>query len=170
MIIQNYGLHWRRDGVNWGKKGLGNQGDLMGRLATKAKSPVVNFRNQSGIYILQDGFRPVYIGQTGRGEQRLFARLKAHRKNHLAERWDRFSWFGIYPVKKGALDENAKVASFLTTIENVLDHLEGALILITEPPLNKLGARMGKAEQYRQIASSGSRAAVENLIDDEDDE
>ena len=170
MIIQNYGLHWRRDGVNWGRPGAGNQGHLTGRLASRVNSPNVNFREQSGIYILQDGFKPVYIGQTGRGDQRLFSRLKAHQKNHLAERWDRFSWFGVYPVKKGVLDLKANVAKISTTIESILDHVEGVLMLVTEPPLNKQGARMGDADQYRQIPTSGSRAAADSLIEDEDEE
>lgn len=153
MLIQNYGLHWRRECVAWGKKGLGNEGHLTGRLAHRQTATHVNFRQQSGIYILQDGFRPVYIGQSGSSDQRLFARLKAHTLNHLAERWDRFSWFGIYPVKRGKLVMSADVTKIQTNIYNILDHLEGALICVTEPPLNRQGARFGKVEQYKQVTS-----------------
>lgn len=151
MLIQNYGLHWRRDCIVWGRKGLGNEGHLTGRLASRRTAAHVNFRYQSGIYILQDGFRPVYIGQSGSSDQRLFARLKGHTQNHLAERWDRFSWFGIYPVKRGKLDTSVNVESIKTDIYSVLDHVEGALISVTEPPLNRQGARFGGVEQYKQV-------------------
>jgi hypothetical protein len=142
---------------------LGNEGHLTGRLASRKGAPHVNFRNQSGIYILQEGFRPVYIGQAGRSDQRLFTRLKAHTQNHLAERWDRFSWFGIYPIKKGELDASASVVRIQTNIDSVLNHIEGVLISVTEPPLNRQGARFGKAEQYRQV---DLRAAEEDEGDE----
>lgn len=151
MIIQNYGLHWRRDVVNWGRRGAGNQGDLVGRLAERVNSPHVDFRQQSGIYILHDGFKPLYIGQAGRADQRLFSRLRGHTRNHLAERWDRFSWFGIYPVANGALDDNFDINNIQTNIDGILDHIEGALISVTEPALNRQGARFGQAQQWKQV-------------------
>ncbi len=163
MLIQNYGLHWLRDGVDWGRKGLGNEGHLTGRLASRKGAKHVNFRYQSGIYILQDGFRPVYIGQSGRSDQRLFTRLKGHTQNHLAERWDRFSWFGIYPVKRGKLDTAANVTRIQTDIYSVLDHIEGALISVTEPPFNRQGARFGYAEQYRQVVFDRSSLEGEDI-------
>lgn len=157
MIIQNYGLHWKREEVNWGWKGEGNKGTLMGREAEKVRSPHVNFRRQAGIYILQEGFRSVYVGQTGKGDGKLFQRLRHHTRHQLAERWDRFSWFGIYPVieyaeegeKLWGVDESFKLRQI--EIPEILDHLEGALISVTEPPLNRQGARFGKALQYKQI-------------------
>ncbi|UPT53456.1 hypothetical protein [Synechococcus phage Ssp-JY39] len=160
MIIMNYGLHWNRDEIHWGGRGRGNAGDLLGRLAIRVNSPEVDFRQQSGIYVLQDRFNPVYIGQTGSGAgNRMFNRLKSHTQNHLAERWDRFSWFGIARVENGVLvptdDHNVT-----TTVRHVLDHVEGVLISITEPALNRQGARFGEAEQYVQIG----------LDDDEEDD
>lgn len=151
MIIQNYGLHWRRDRVAWGTRGAGNQGHLTGRLSHRVNSPHVNFREQAGIYILQDGFRPIYIGQAGRGDQRLFLRLRGHTRNQLAERWDRFSWFGIFPVTNGDLDLDAPVDNIRTDVAAILDHVEGVLISVTEPPLNRQGARFGQAQQYKQV-------------------
>lgn len=151
MIIRNYGLHWKREHINWGGRGRGNAGDLSGRLVDKVKSPEVDFRWQSGIYVLQDRFVPIYIGQTGSGnDNRLFNRLKSHAWNRLAERWDRFSWFGIAPVIDGEVvpSDDHKVS---TTVRHVLDHVEGVLISITEPAQNRQGARFGEAEQYRQI-------------------
>lgn len=137
MIIQNYGLHWVRKDVDWGKKGKGNQGDLLGRLSKTVKSPTVRFREQAGIYILQDEFKPIYIGQCGSGEQRLFGRLRDHTRNHLAERWNRFSWFGVYPVKGEELNLKVNVDKITTDVYAILDHVEGVLISVTEPPLNR---------------------------------
>ena len=37
-----------------------------------------------------------------------------------------------------------------TDIYDVLDHIEGALIAVTEPALNRQGARWGEAQQYTQ--------------------
>lgn len=156
MLIHNYGLHWRREYVAWGKKGAGNEGHLTGRLASRKGSPHINFRYQAGIYILQEGFKPLYIGQAGRSEHRLFSRLKGHTQNHLAERWDRFSWFGIYPVKKGELNTAVDVVRLQVDIDSILNHIEGALISVTEPPLNRQGARFGSAEQYKQIQPSSA--------------
>jgi len=164
LIIRNYGLHWKREAVNWGKKGVGNAGSLTGRLATKAKSKHVDFRDQAGVYILQDRFRVVYIGQAGRGAQRLFSRLKSHTKNHLADRWNRFSWFGIYPVKGDLVDSNLDLKKIKTDAFTVLDHLEGALISITEPPLNRQGPHFGDVGQYIQ------RRPENDTDDDNDDE
>jgi hypothetical protein len=162
MLISNYGLHWKRDEIHWGWRGPGNAGSLLGRVSTRVKSPEVDFRNQSGIYVLQDRFVPVYIGQTGSGaDNRLFNRLKEHTWNRLAERWDRFSWFGIAPVRDGVLvptdDHEVK-----TTVRHVLNHVEGVLISITEPSLNRQGARFGEAEQYVQILSEDEEDEIEN--------
>ena len=166
MIINNYGLHWKRDGVGWGTPGPGGKGSVTGRLSKKVKSPTVDFREQAGIYILQDGFKPIYIGQSGKGTHRLFDRLRNHSRSDLAERWDRFSWFGIYPVLNGVVDITANVQKIETDIFNVLDHLEGVLISVTEPPLNRQGGRFGEAEQYKQIP----RRAPNDEEDGEDNE
>src|SRR5690242_19182308 len=106
MIIQNYGLYWRAKNVFWGDgtKGKKAIGTLLGH-ATGAKSgDPINFRDQTGIYVLYDDeFRVVYVGQTGaqklkrrRGRpskkkkmpiKKLYDRLKQHQNDNLAGRW-----------------------------------------------------------------------------------
>ncbi|WP_342627188.1 hypothetical protein AAC691_12930 [Nguyenibacter vanlangensis] len=151
-IIKNYGLFWKRSEVNWGSPGQGNGGTLMGRLVSSRKSEPVDFREQSGIYILQDGFRVIYVGQSGSGDQKLFLRLKSHTKNHLAERWDRFSWFGIKSVlNTHKLSQSDSKTAERGKTSDILNQLEGVLINVTEPPLNRQGARFGKnVAQYIQ--------------------
>ena len=39
-------------------------------------------------------------GKLGAGNSTLFSRLKNHLSDHLADRWDKFSWFGVRKVNK----------------------------------------------------------------------
>src|ERR1700680_4765828 len=77
-----------------------NPGSLRGAASRGPNSVPVEFREQRGIYALYANYDLVYVGQTGAGDDRLFKRLKVHRTDHLAERWDRFSWFGTQWVTK----------------------------------------------------------------------
>lgn len=149
MLIQNYGLYWRRDLIHWGKGR--NKGHLKGSRAGGKKSDIVDFRNQVGIYVLYDeSFSVVYAGQAGKGNQRLFHRLGQHRKDRLADRWSRFSWFGHCWVTNGnTLSQKNK--SIHANLTDVLNHIEGILIEAVEPPRNRQGGIFGdKVRQYLQ--------------------
>ena len=77
MLIQNYGLFWKRPLVDWGTRGRGRSGTLMGRPARQLRSPGVDFREQQGVYVLyDDNFKIIYVGQAGAGNQRLFCSLE----------------------------------------------------------------------------------------------
>lgn len=140
---------WRRDSVFWGrgyKKGI-----LQGRRSHR----VIDFRRQIGVYVLYDeGRHPVYVGQAGQGNARLFSRLRNHRRDSLAHRWQYFSWFGLLTVNKsGQLsgwDNQAKRVS--GTIGSTLNEIEGVLIAATEPPFNKQGAKFHGIPRYRQMS------------------
>jgi hypothetical protein len=150
MLFQNYGLFWRADRINWGSRGKGNEGRLLGR--TSPTSPPVDFRNQRGVYALyDDAFQMLYVGQAGYGNKKLYDRLHNHMSDHLAERWQRFSWFGIDPVdeteQKYVLVESEPQAP---QVNQVLDHLEAILIAAAEPKLNRQGGKFGDAKKYHQ--------------------
>ncbi len=100
VLIQNYGLFWLRTDVYWGKPG--SDGHLKGIWSKKLTSDPVDFRYQQGVYVLYDeAFNLVYVGQAGANDnQRLFIRLRQHTQDALAQRWNRFSWFGVRWVKK----------------------------------------------------------------------
>ncbi len=135
-IIKSYGLFWSIDHVFWGR---GKQkGELLGVPSRATSSEPVDFRRQIGIYVLYSGHQMIYVGQTGAGNQRLLARLKAHRSDFLANRWNRFSWFGLRKVlTTGKLStENTKAGAKLSV---VLNHIEAVLIAAVEPTLNKQG-------------------------------
>lgn len=150
MLIQNYGLFWQRSRVFFGIGG--NAGHLKGVLASAKKSAPVDFRDQQGVYCLyDDNFRLVYVGQAGgKNDQRLFVRLKQHRSDNVADRWTKFSWFGIRQVLSSGKLKAVKGNSH-AKIGDVLNHIEGILIAAAEPIHNRQGGRFGEqVEQYIQ--------------------
>lgn len=149
MLIQNYGLFWQEERINWG---AGKRKGSLPGYWRGGKWCEVEFRYQKGVYVLYDSnYRIVYVGQAGRKNQCLFDRLKQHRKDALAERWSMFSWFGTRPVVEVDDDKYALGDQQLTTdIPSVLNHIEAILIASCEPPLNRQGGRFGNAEQYLQ--------------------
>ena len=148
-LIANMGLFWREDCVYWGAGS--KAGHLNGVRAGAKTSKPVNFRKQRGIYVLYSDYKIIYIGQAGTGNASLFGRLKRHTRDDLAERWNRFSWFGLdrVLVKSGRLAAQTKAAYPSTT--TILNHIEGILIHATEPPLNRQGGTFGQGvHRYRQ--------------------
>ena len=149
MLIYNYGLFWKANDVHWGKSGKGNAGHLLGVYA-KNSDYVVDFREQSGIYVLQSNFSVVYVGQAGYGHQKLFDRLKMHLFDHLSGRWDTFSWFGTRSVKENC-ELKAEKSGYASSHDLLLNHLEAILISTTEPALNRQSGKFGEnVEQYLQ--------------------
>ena len=150
MLFQNYGLFWHADRIGRGSRGRGNQGTLLG--FRKKTLGLIDFRNQRGVYALYDkNFRMLYVGQAGYGNKRLYDRLDNHMNDHLGERWQRFSWFGIDPVK-GKPQHQALVEEEPSApqVNYVLNHLEAILIAAAEPSLNRQGGKFGNAQQFFQ--------------------
>jgi len=146
-MIRSYGVHWHVDGVFWGKPN--NSGTLLGAASRSVKAVPVDFREQRGIYALYADYELVYVGQTGAGDDRLFKRLKAHKSDHLSERWNRFSWFGTQWVTvKHCLSTDT--AAVYQTVEAALNIMEAVSIAIGEPRLNLQRGRWGDATQYFQ--------------------
>jgi hypothetical protein len=150
MLIRNYGHLWERRFVFWGRGG--NKGHLWGyRTATDDGA---DFRDQIGIYILFDkNYLPVYVGQTGSGDQRLFLRLRQHQNDHLWNRWEYFSWFGFRRVNaNGDLSEHDKPEKMFKAQGSILlNEIEAALLVALEPKLNKQGPRWKDVEEFFQF-------------------
>jgi hypothetical protein len=147
-VIKNYGLMWRRDSVFWGK------GNRKGLLEGRRSGKVINFRDQIGVYVLYDeARRPIYVGQAGQGNARLFNRLRSHRRDGLALRWNYFSWFGLLAINKsgGLSGWDAPSKRVSGTMKSTLNEIEGVLIAATEPAFNKQGARFRGIARYRQV-------------------
>lgn len=148
-IIQAYGLFWKDEHVFWGAGS--NAGALFGVSAGARRAEPVDFRDQVGIYVLYNGHRMMYVGQAGSGNRFLFKRLRSHRRDALAGRWDTFSWFGLRRVlRSGRLSNvNRRARSPLSA---TLNHMEAVLIATAEPTLNRQGGRFGgSARRYLQV-------------------
>lgn len=154
-MIKNYGLFWKREAVHWNPGGRrGNpRGHLIGSHVVERRQQQVNFRDQVGIYCLyDDNFRLLYTGQAGFGNATLFGRLRSHTNDHLSERWTKFSWFGL----KGILHEGDgyvlqdQVNANGLELNEVLNSLEGIIIVSAEPPLNRRGPNFGAAQKFSQ--------------------
>jgi hypothetical protein len=138
-LISTMGLFWRADHVFWGTPK--NSGSLLGRPARRRRDDPADFREQIGIYILYADYKLVYVGQTGSGDQKMLFRLRQHRSDDLAGRWNQFSWYGVRRVVAGGL--SMPKSAFHPTLATALNHIEGVLIHAAEPPFNGQGGRFG---------------------------
>lgn len=161
-MVKSYGLHWSIDRVFWGRPGVGHTGTLLGAASRSRNAKPVDFRDQRGIYALYADYELVYVGQTGAGDDRLFRRLKSHRRDHLSERWNRFSWFGTQWVTKQNI-LSTDTASVAASVESALNILEAVSIAISEPKLNLQRGRWSEATKYFQYFEG-----AESELDDEE--
>lgn len=170
--IRNFGILWERKHIHWGQRGPGGQGTLLG-YAAKSKSKRVDFRNQAGVYVLYDEKKePVYVGQAN-AEHTLFKRLRDHTSDHLRSRWQYFSWFGMLEPGQAAtgaayvpLVLPKKIATQpKTPLKDELNEIEGILIQVLEPRLNKRGANWGGAEEYVQDTSNSLHWTLDESIE-----
>ncbi len=139
-IINAFGIYWNRNLVHWK-----TTPDLLGIQQIGATE--VNFKDQIGIYLLHDTRETIYVGQAI--EQTLGQRLKNHTTDRLGGRWDRFSWFGFYPVtENGKLNVNVRFKDF--TIQNLGDILEAILIESIEPRQNRKQGNLFYGHEYLQ--------------------
>lgn len=161
-MIKSVGLFWSKDDIFWG---AGRQpGKLLGVPATNITATPIDFREQIGIYALYSGYQLLYVGQAGKGFAKLFNRLKNHRKGNLADRWDRFSWYGLRKVLgKGRLSAETEAAH--PEIGTVLNHMEAILIHAAEPPLNRQGGKFGEdVILYRQKRDERLGPTVDEMV------
>ncbi|MCZ7399897.1 MAG: HTH domain-containing protein [Candidatus Methanoperedens sp.] len=139
-IINAFGIYWYRTHVYW--KTIP---DLLGIQQIGASE--VNFKDQIGIYLLHDSREIIYVGQAI--DQPLGQRLKNHTSDRLSGRWDRFSWFGFYPVNEnGGLDNNKKYENI--SVQNLGDTLEAVLIESIEPRQNRKQGNLFHGLEYLQ--------------------
>lgn len=139
-IINSFGIYWSRELVHWK-----SFPDLLGIQQVGASG--VNFKEQIGIYLLHDGRETIYVGQAI--EQPLGKRLKIHTIDRLSGRWDRFSWFGFYPINdKGKLITDIKIENI--TFQNLGDLLEAVLIESMEPRQNRRQGNLFSGIEFLQ--------------------
>ena len=153
ILISNYGLRWHADRVAW-STASGNVG-LFGVPRRNRRKAPTDFRDQIAIYVLYRDEEVVYVGQSGARDNRLLSRLRNHRADRLADRWDRFSWFGLLPVSSdGTLF--AKSPSMAISPAQVLNQIEAVMVEAVEPRLNRQGGQFG-TEVTRYLQYPGIR-------------
>ena len=150
-IIKNYGFLWDRKWIYEGTGGQGNSGHLKGYAPAK---PIADFREQIGVYVLYDRDQQiVYVGQAGNGNATLFTRLKNHMSGELWNRWQYFTWVGFRDVNaNGNLSNHQEILTKINnyTYAKALNEIEGILIEVIEPKLNKQSGKLASAVEYRQ--------------------
>jgi hypothetical protein len=164
LAITSFGQFWERDKVNFGVRGKGNHGKLLGFTGPRSKPNIVDFREQMGVYVLYDNNRNVvYIGQAGSGNNKLLSRLKSHTRNHMRARWDYFSWFGLrqHTLRNELSQKQTPDSRFSGTNSEALDEIEAVLIQVIEPKLNKQGSRWKDTTEFFQY--------IEEEADEEED-
>lgn len=162
MLVRSVGLFWREDCVYWGAGN--NPGALYGVPYSNTTAEPIDFRAQIGIYALYADYQLVYVGQAGVGDQTLFSRLKQHRKNDLAERWNRFSWFGVLRVLESGRLAN-RTEALHPGLSDVLNHIEAILIHSAEPPMNGQGGRFGdRVKRYKQVRDERLGPSMHQMI------
>jgi hypothetical protein len=171
-IIKNFGFLWERKYIKRGSGGAGNAGSLDG-FRDGAKNSLIDFREQIGVYALYDENRSiVYVGQAGNGNATLFARLKQHMKgSNLWNRWIYFSWVGFRDVNEsGFLSKKQSVTARIGGFKygDALNEIEGILIELLEPKLNKQGGKLKNAMEYYQNIPD-EPVTMESLKDDIDE-
>lgn len=149
MLIRTIGLFWKREEVYWNSSV--RNGRLLGVPKGGKLSEPVNFGSQIGIYVLYADYDIVYVGQTGAELYGLYRRLKTHSRGDIADRWNRFSWYGIRNLNK-----NGQLAAITKkirpTYKEAIDHMEAILIHTAEPKLNRQSGHFGDSvTRYMQI-------------------
>ncbi len=161
-MITHYGLFWSERDVFWGRQN--DPGELSGRektplgrrgAPTKAeRRKVASYREYVGLYCLYGDGGLLYIGEAGLAtKSTLFTRLKSHRRDHLAGRWDKFSWYG----RKSCDGEcDTKLA---------LHQLEAIAISIINPGFNRQSGTFGKAMQVFQVSHEKAEGDLDTKIE-----
>jgi hypothetical protein len=159
-LINAFGMYWNRNKVMWdaNPKLWGKQ---------QAESALVDFCTQKGVYLLHDGRSVIYVGRAI--EQPLGIRLRQHLVDRLNGRWDRFSWFGVYPVSEAGGIEADPAAIGQFSMEMLIITMEALLIEGLEPPQNRKRGDEFKAIEFIQeedpkFEKVRNKQAIEKLI------
>jgi len=150
MLIRAYGQFWNPDSVDWGSRGRGNRGQLLGTIRRKNVAHKIDFWEAKGIYVLHSDFNTVYIGKAD--SVALGPRLRSHLTDRFAGRWDMFSWFATSSVAttgKRVRDPGKRAVEPGT----VINTLEALAILIADPALNRKREAIPRAIQAEQVKS-----------------
>jgi len=168
MLIKNFGTLWERKYIHFGSQGI--RGCMIG---SSNKIDEADFAEQIGIYVLYDkDMQSVYVGQAGNGKASIYSRLKQHETDHLWNRWSYVSWYGFRGVNNdGTLSQKDHIEK-ISKIDgaNLLNEIEGLLITILEPRLNKQGAKWVEVDEFfQEIHEAVEDSTIEGLMERQDE-
>lgn len=127
-VVNALGMFWERSRVDWKP----SQPKLFG--CQPNGTIFTDFCGQRGVYLLHDYQGVVYLGRVT--DRDLGVRLREHTTDRLNGRWNRFSWFGVYPVTEdGNLNVNADFSKI--SVNSVIAAMEAVLIEALEPRQNR---------------------------------
>ena len=160
-LINAFGMFWDRDWVKW----RSTMPNLLG--VQQLGSEPVNFTDQSGVYVLYDGSRVIYVGKAF--DRRLGLRLYDHTRDRLTGRWNRFSWFGVRGVEPDGKLTNLPKAEL--GLGSLIATMEALLIEGLEPPQNRRQGDGFNAVEFMQakdpeIEMDQHREAIARLTED----
>ncbi len=155
-FIRNFGSFWDPRQVKWGRQN--NDGTLLGRSYAINNKPVkkdtvfeFNFRDQIGVYVLYDeNENIVYIGESKSENSTIFSRIKNHYRGDISRRWRYFSWYGLYEINTSH-DCLIQRPDKEFNLANIAKQIEGLLLHIIEPKLNKKGPIWEGATEFIQV-------------------
>lgn len=139
-LVNAFGMFWERAKVIWeAQPKIYGQQDL--------GTTRVDFCEQRGVYLLHDMQGVTYVGRTTEGS--LGKRLYQHTYDRLNSRWNRFSWFGVFPVEQdGKLKQGIDLSQ--VDINTVIITMEAVLIEGLEPRQNRKRGDEFKAIEFLQ--------------------
>jgi hypothetical protein len=149
MLIRAFASYWNPDVVDWGAKGPGNRGHLVGKAKVNGTQKTVDFWDAKGLYVLHDEFRTVYVGQAF--ARTLGPRLRDHLTDRFAGRWDMFSWFSLSSVTKRGFLRHPGQRQVKPEVVN--DTLEALAILVADPALNRKRESIPSGLEVEQVKS-----------------
>jgi len=167
MLIKAYGTFWNPEMVDWGSRGRGLGGKLIGTVTFEDKTKKdIDFWNAKGIYVLHSDFKSVYVGKahgTSIGK-----RIRDHLTDRLAGRWDMFSWYSVSAPRKiqGGVTIPGKRQIGPDTY---IDTFEALAILISDAPLNRKRESLKNAfevPQKEQPHPKSLRSYLEEILEE----
>jgi hypothetical protein len=164
MLIKAYGTFWNPDIVEWGRKGHGKGGKLIGCVKKDKTPKEIDFWKSRGIYVLHADFKTVYVGKSFK--TCIGKRLRDHLTDRFAWRWDMFSWYGISNPRFTEKDVSEPGERFIGPNE-IVDGLEALAILIADPALNRKRESLSTAyyaEQPKDAKPRTIRSYLEELL------
>jgi hypothetical protein len=150
-LIKSYGEFWNPDVVQWGRRGRGNRGALLGEVKRDNKSMQIDFWNCKGIYVLYDSFSAIYVGKTV--DRAMGKRIRDHLTDRHAGRWDMFSWYSVSAPRFTEGDVRAPGQGQYNP-EQIIETLEALAILIADPRLNRKRESLSGAYEATQVGSA----------------